>query len=124
MEPRNEFNKEIEDFINQNPNSNHSQLIKLIRKKYRGKMDDYSRIDTISGNLGFRIFTEEIEIFKITRYQPKIKINPENKLLFDPKTITFMTDNSAPTDLNGSYKVLAKESIYLLGRVRDIEKLI
>lgn len=113
------FNKRIEQFLKEQPDSNASLLIKLLIDSYPQYQNYHTIFDDFCHKIGLGFCA--VESTKSNYYVPTFKYYPDNKLKEDPREEPLINRN-LPISYQKTITFLAKEVVYRLMRVRNIEE--
>ena len=99
-------------------------MIKKIEQKYTNSKDYYSILDSIAFKAGIGILSIPVldNNNKDLGFQPHIKYYPDNLLLEIPRTESLAHGNFMPLDK--CYEFLAKELLYRLIRIENIDEIL
>ncbi|TPN87400.1 hypothetical protein [Aquimarina algicola] len=119
------FNSRIKKFLREQPESNASKKILEIEKFDPQFQSYYQLFDELTYELGLRIVALErpSKTGKTIRYIPSIKYFPDNLLNEEPRVDKLINEVS-PLSLSKCYKHLAKELIYIIMKVSNLEEII
>lgn len=119
------FSRRIKKFLSEQPESNASQTIRKIEILNPNFNTYYGLFDDFAFKLGLGIIAIEIvnKNYKTIGYIPSIKYYPDNLLNEEPRTDRLISEAS-PLRLNKSYEYMAKELLYRIMRVPNLEELI
>ncbi len=126
MNPESIFNNTIKKFLKEGEKGNNAQLInEVMRLNSNYKSLGYFAIfDDFCFRLGFGFFLQGIidKNEKIIGYIPSFKYYPDNSLGEDPREEPIKSET--PISMEVGYKIMAKEVVYKLRRIIDLEELI
>ncbi|WP_214161345.1 hypothetical protein [Litoribacter ruber] len=119
------FDRRIKKFLHEQPNSDASKTILKIEKLYPGFKSYYALFDDFLYKLGLVMNAQIIvnKNYKTIGYIPSIKYYPENLLNEEPRIEKLISELS-PLSLESSYEFLAKEILYRIMKVRDLNSII
>lgn len=118
------FSKRIKKFLTDQPESSASQTIRKIERSNPNFNSYFTLFDHFAFKLGIGVFANEIvdKNYKTIGYIPSIKYYPDNLLNEAPRTVGLISEAS-PCSLNKSYECMAKELLYIIMRVPNLEEL-
>ena len=115
------FNNGVIQFLNDDPNSDYSKLLKNIQKIYPQKKSFYSLLDSLVYELGFDFLTIPIEVHKgADKYIPCFRYYKRNEL-GEQERIQKLIDDDSAMSIKEVYSFLGKETVYRLMRIPDLE---
>ena len=125
MTPEQSFNKRINRFLIEQPESNASKTIRQIELLNPGFKSYYGLFDDFAFKLGVSINADEIgnKNHKTIGYIPSITYHSNNLLKEEPRDHRLISEVS-PLSLNKCFDYLAKELLYRIMRVPDLDKVI
>lgn len=125
MTPEQSFNRRIKRFLTEQPQSTASTTIRQVVMLNPGHKNYYSLFDSFSFRLGIGIIAQGIinKNGKTIGYVPSIKYYPGNSLKEEPRVESLISE-TAPLSLSRCYEYLAKELLYRIMRVPDLNSLI
>jgi hypothetical protein len=122
--PEKAFNRELDIFIKDYPNSSASRVLREIAASYPHYTSFYRMFDDLSARLGIGMLTVPVEVQRgKDKFIPALSFQPGN-LLGEKPGISHLVSDQCPMDLDQAYTKLAKETLYLLQRTNDIKGLI
>lgn len=119
------FNNRIDVFLNEDPKSSASLLVQKILNKYPHNNNYHTALDNFCLRIGLRFLNKEIlnNKSKTIGYIPYFKYSPHNLLNEEPR-IEELVEKDNPMSSKGANTFLAKELVYKLMRVKNIEELL
>lgn len=117
------FNRKIDEFLKNQPNSSSSETIRLIKRYYPNHKNYYSLFDNLAFRLGFEFSLEEVlnpQTNKVKGYIPYMIYFKDNFFKKEPGRENLVRNNSILTRAK-SYELLAKETLYRFQSVSDLE---
>lgn len=119
------FNNQINQFLKEQPNSSASKLIRKILAEYPKYNSYFSIFDDLTHRVGIGFLNTPIlnKANKIIGYVPQFKFYPEN-LILEKVAVIDLVSSEHPMTREGSMTFLAKEVIYKLMRIKNINELI
>lgn len=125
MTPEQAFNRRIKKFLSENPESTASKKIKIL-EKFNPKFQSYYELfDSLLLELGISMIIDE-KVTKKSRtigYIPSLEYHTGNMLKEKSGVVQLINENS-PLSLNKCYDNLAKNLLYRLMKVPNLEQLI
>lgn len=118
------FNKEIKHYLTNDLDTSYSNTIKLICKLYPNTNNYHTIFDSFTFRMGMGMLA--IPVYKGEKnigYLPKLKYYPNNLFKKEPG-VEDLINNVSPVRLNQAYTCLAKESLYRIARVKELEEII
>lgn len=119
------FNRRVEKFLKEQPNSNASALINRIITEYPNYKSYFSLFDDFTYRIGMGFLNTAVtnNTNKIIGYVPQFKFYPENLISEKCAVINLVSPNH-PMTREGLMKLLSKEVVYKLMRVKNLAELL
>lgn len=119
------FNQRIKKFLLEEPESTASKTIRRIEKFNPNFNSYYQLFDDFAFELGLGMIASEIvnKNYKTIGYIPSIKYYLDNPLNEEPR-IDKLISESLPLSLNKCYEFLAKELLYRIMNISNLETVI
>ncbi len=120
------FNKEIKSFFVEVPNSDATEVIRKIESTDPNYTSYYSLFDDFAFKLGIGFLAIPVENEKTGRlygYYPAFNFYPDNIINEKPRCKTLVEPES-PMTIRQVYSFLAKELLYRIMRVRNLDYII
>ena len=120
------FDKRIQKFLDEQPNSSASKTIRQIERSNPSFKSFYILFDDFTYKLGIEMIARDVvneRTGKILGYIPCIKYS-SNKFLNEKPRVEPLIDSEFPLNLIDCYEYLAKELLYRIMRIQDLDELI
>lgn len=117
------FENRIKRFLKEQPDSTASITIKKLESYYPNFRSYYSLFDEFSFRLGIGIIAKEVVGSKTNKtigYVPCLKYYADNLLKEEPR-VEPLVSGTTPLKLNHCYDYLAKELLYRIMRIQNLE---
>jgi len=115
------FNKCIDLFLKEQPDSSASQFIKLIIDSHPQYRNYHTIFDDLCYKIGLGFYG--VESIKKNYYIPVFKYYPDNILEEEPRE-EFLINKNYPISFKKVYTYLAKEIVYRLMRIKNINQIL
>ncbi len=126
MTTKQAFDKRIKRFLKEQPTSTASRIIRKIENQNPNHDSYYSLFDNFSFEIGLGIIAKEVvnrKTDKTIGYIPFLKYYSDNILNEKPRVVS-LTSCSSPLSLNQCYDYLAKELLYRIIRIENLDTII
>jgi hypothetical protein len=125
LSPEDAFNKRIKMILKEQSGS--SKVIEKISRAFPDQKSYYSLFDDIGYKLGIGIVAQSVykgESDRLLGYIPHLKYYPENPLGERPRDFALNGDTDRPLKLNEAYSLMAKELIYRIAGIPNLDELL
>lgn len=126
MTPEKSFNREINHILQEQPDSTAACTIRKVEQSKPNFKNHYALFDEFAFELGLGIVAHPVfnaKTDKLLGYIPIIKYYPNNKMGETPKEDNLDTYTTYK-ELNDCYAFLAKELLYRIMRITNLDELI